>query len=98
MQSFFYSAVQKHAASANVVALTLMYVVPCTGFSGGSMQLSANISSQYVSSVLLSAPYALEPLVLKLEQSAAKKVSSLVVLLCAAVAPISAVHLHTMVV
>lgn len=36
------------------------------GFRGGAVSLSANISSQYVSSILLSAPYAQEPVVLTL--------------------------------
>ena len=36
------------------------------GFRGGHMQLAANVSSQYVSSVLLCAPYAAEEVVLEL--------------------------------
>lgn len=39
-----------------------------TGLRGGVMKLSSKVSSQYVSSVLISAPYAKEPLVLELEE------------------------------
>lgn len=39
-----------------------------TGLKGGVMRLAGKVSSQYVSSVLLSAPYAREPLVLELEE------------------------------
>ncbi|KAE9312852.1 Pentafunctional AROM polypeptide [Phytophthora fragariae] len=39
-----------------------------TGLRGGTMRLAAKVSSQYVSSVLISAPYAKEPLVLELEE------------------------------
>ena len=38
-----------------------------TGFPGGKIELSANVSSQYVSSILLSAPYAKEPVTLHLQ-------------------------------
>ncbi|KAI8612473.1 EPSP synthase-domain-containing protein [Chytriomyces sp. MP71] len=37
-----------------------------TGLKGGHIKLSASISSQYVSSILLSAPYATEPVTLEL--------------------------------
>lgn len=40
--------------------------IPSAGFKGGKIQLSASISSQYVSSILLSAPYAQEEVVLEL--------------------------------
>jgi pentafunctional AROM polypeptide len=41
--------------------------IPATGgFKGGKIQLSASISSQYVSSILLSAPYAQEEVTLEL--------------------------------
>lgn len=36
------------------------------GFKGGRIQLAASVSSQYVSSILLCAPYAREPVVLEL--------------------------------
>jgi pentafunctional AROM polypeptide len=36
------------------------------GFSGGVLELSATISSQYVSSILMAAPYAKEPVTLRL--------------------------------
>ncbi|CEG36095.1 3-phosphoshikimate 1-carboxyvinyltransferase [Plasmopara halstedii] len=39
-----------------------------TGLRGGTVRLAAKVSSQYVSSVLISAPYATEPLVLELEE------------------------------
>ncbi|DAZ95245.1 TPA: hypothetical protein N0F65_002357 [Lagenidium giganteum] len=39
-----------------------------TGLRGGVMHLAGKVSSQYVSSVLLSAPYAREPLVLELAE------------------------------
>ncbi|CAH0473101.1 unnamed protein product [Peronospora belbahrii] len=39
-----------------------------TGIRGGTVRLAAKVSSQYVSSVLISAPYAKEPLVLELEE------------------------------
>lgn len=39
-----------------------------TGLRGGVMKLASKVSSQYVSSVLISAPYAREPLVLELEE------------------------------
>ncbi|CAI5715166.1 unnamed protein product [Peronospora destructor] len=39
-----------------------------TGLRGGTVRLAAEVSSQYVSSVLISAPYAKEPLVLELEE------------------------------
>ncbi|KAI9915842.1 hypothetical protein PsorP6_007565 [Peronosclerospora sorghi] len=39
-----------------------------TGLRGGTVRLAAKISSQYVSSVLISAPYAREALVLELEE------------------------------
>lgn len=39
-----------------------------TGIQGGSMRLAGKVSSQYVSSVLISAPYAKEPLTLQLEE------------------------------
>ncbi|TDH65363.1 hypothetical protein CCR75_002996 [Bremia lactucae] len=39
-----------------------------TGLRGGTVRLAAKVSSQYVSSVLISAPYALVPLVLELEE------------------------------
>lgn len=39
-----------------------------TGLRGGVMRLASKVSSQYVSSVLISAPYAKEPLVLELEE------------------------------
>ena len=48
-----------------------------TGLRGGVVHLAANISSQYVSSILLSAPYAAgEDLTLKLDVAAGKKVVS----------------------
>jgi pentafunctional AROM polypeptide len=37
-----------------------------TGFKGGQIKLAASVSSQYVSSILLCAPYANEPVVLEL--------------------------------
>jgi pentafunctional AROM polypeptide len=37
-----------------------------TGFAGGHIKLAASVSSQYVSSILLCAPYAREPVVLEL--------------------------------
>lgn len=46
------------------------------GLKGGELQLSANISSQFVSSILLSAPLAASPLVLKLDSSSGKSVVS----------------------
>ncbi|RLN59111.1 hypothetical protein BBJ29_003958 [Phytophthora kernoviae] len=39
-----------------------------TGLCGGTVRLAAKVSSQYVSSVLISAPYAKEPLVLELDE------------------------------
>ncbi|KAF1326634.1 3-phosphoshikimate 1-carboxyvinyltransferase, partial [Globisporangium splendens] len=39
-----------------------------TGMKGGVMRLASKVSSQYVSSVLINAPYAKEPLVLELEE------------------------------
>lgn len=36
------------------------------GFSGGSIELAATVSSQYVSSILMAAPYAKEPVTLRL--------------------------------
>ncbi|RLN89902.1 hypothetical protein BBJ28_00010921 [Nothophytophthora sp. Chile5] len=39
-----------------------------TGLRGGVVRLAAKVSSQYVSSVLISAPYAKEPLVLELDE------------------------------
>ncbi|CAI5743214.1 unnamed protein product [Hyaloperonospora brassicae] len=39
-----------------------------TGLRGGTVRLAAKVSSQYVSSVLISAPYAKEPLLLELEE------------------------------
>ncbi|KAF4139019.1 Shikimate / quinate 5-dehydrogenase [Phytophthora infestans] len=39
-----------------------------SGLRGGAVRLAAKVSSQYVSSVLISAPYAKEPLVLELEE------------------------------
>lgn len=48
-----------------------------SGLRGGPVTLSANISSQYVSSILLSAPYAADSdLVLRLDQSPGKRVVS----------------------
>lgn len=48
-----------------------------SGLRGGTVTLSANISSQYVSSILLSAPYASDSdLLLRLDQSPGKKVVS----------------------
>ncbi|KAI7853503.1 EPSP synthase-domain-containing protein [Circinella umbellata] len=41
-------------------------VTPTGGFKGGRIELSASISSQYVSSILLCAPYAVEPVELAL--------------------------------
>lgn len=41
-------------------------VTPTGGFKGGRIELSASISSQYVSSILLCAPYAIEPVELVL--------------------------------
>ncbi|KAI9482507.1 EPSP synthase-domain-containing protein [Zychaea mexicana] len=41
-------------------------VTPTGGFKGGRIELSASISSQYVSSILLCAPYAVEPVELVL--------------------------------
>ena len=40
--------------------------IPTAGFKGGKIQLAASISSQYVSSILLSAPYANEEVTLEL--------------------------------
>lgn len=40
--------------------------IPSAGFAGGKIQLSASISSQYVSSILLSAPYAQQEVTLEL--------------------------------
>ena len=40
--------------------------ISSTGFKGGMIQLAASISSQYVSSILLSAPYAAEEVLLEL--------------------------------
>ena len=45
------------------------------GFPGGLITLKANISSQFVSSILLSAPHALQPVTLRLDTSAAAVVS-----------------------
>jgi pentafunctional AROM polypeptide len=39
-----------------------------TGLKGGVVKLAAKVSSQYVSSVLISAPYAKEPVVLELDE------------------------------
>lgn len=39
-----------------------------TGLAGGVIKLAAKVSSQYVSSVLISAPYAKEPVVLELDE------------------------------
>jgi len=39
------------------------------GLAGGDIELKANVSSQFVSSILLSAPYAVEPVILKLKVS-----------------------------
>lgn len=39
-----------------------------TGLKGGVVKLAAKVSSQYVSSVLISAPYAREPVVLELDE------------------------------
>jgi pentafunctional AROM polypeptide len=41
-------------------------IIPHDGFRGGFIKLSASVSSQYVSSILISAPYANEPVVLDL--------------------------------
>ncbi|KAI9203014.1 EPSP synthase-domain-containing protein [Polychytrium aggregatum] len=41
-------------------------IKPTGGLRGGEIRLSASISSQYVSSILISAPYALEPVTLVL--------------------------------
>ncbi|KAG0164863.1 3-dehydroquinate dehydratase (3-dehydroquinase) [Apophysomyces sp. BC1034] len=41
-------------------------VTPSGGFKGGRIELAASISSQYVSSILLCAPYAIEPVELVL--------------------------------
>lgn len=40
--------------------------IPAAGFKGGKIELAASISSQYVSSILLSAPYAREAVTLEL--------------------------------
>ena len=40
--------------------------IPAAGFNGGKIQLAASISSQYVSSILLSAPYAAHEVILEL--------------------------------
>lgn len=44
----------------------LPLAIKSDGFKGGRIQLAASISSQYVSSILLCAPYASEPVVLEL--------------------------------
>ncbi|CED84659.1 pentafunctional protein [Phaffia rhodozyma] len=44
----------------------LPLAIKSDGFNGGKIQLAASISSQYVSSILLCAPYASEPVVLEL--------------------------------
>jgi pentafunctional AROM polypeptide len=44
----------------------LPLAIGSNGFKGGRIQLAASISSQYVSSILLCAPYAAEPVVLEL--------------------------------
>lgn len=41
-------------------------ISPLRGFPGGAIELAASVSSQYVSSILLSAPYAQEPVTLSL--------------------------------
>ncbi|OQR86371.1 pentafunctional AROM polypeptide [Achlya hypogyna] len=44
--------------------------IKATGLPGGAMRMAGKVSSQYVSSVLLSAPYASKPLELELEEEA----------------------------
>lgn len=63
------------ALRANGCGLTYLEADGCppvavrgTGLRGGVVRLASKVSSQYVSSVLLSAPYAQEPLVLELEE------------------------------
>ncbi|TYZ61732.1 hypothetical protein PybrP1_012406 [[Pythium] brassicae (nom. inval.)] len=63
------------ALRANGCELTYLEADGCppvavrgTGLRGGVVRLASKVSSQYVSSVLLSAPYASEPLVLELEE------------------------------
>lgn len=47
-------------------SLPLEIVASSTGFAGGHIKLAASVSSQYVSSILLCAPYATQPIVLEL--------------------------------
>ncbi|KAG8760368.1 3-dehydroquinate dehydratase (3-dehydroquinase) [Serendipita sp. 396] len=47
-------------------SLPLQITASSTGFTGGHIKLAASVSSQYVSSILLCAPYAVEPIVLEL--------------------------------
>ncbi|KAG8869392.1 3-dehydroquinate dehydratase (3-dehydroquinase) [Serendipita sp. 405] len=47
-------------------SLPLQITASSTGFTGGHIKLAASVSSQYVSSILLCAPYAVEPVVLEL--------------------------------
>src|SRR5258707_7646508 len=47
-------------------SLPLSIAASPTGFRGSHIQLTANVSSQYVSSILLCAPYATEPVTLEL--------------------------------
>lgn len=62
------------ALTANGASLTYLESKGCLplriagsgGFSGGSIDLAAKVSSQYVSSILMAAPYAKEPVTLRL--------------------------------
>lgn len=47
-------------------SLPIAIPTSATGLRGGKIQLSASVSSQYVSSILLAAPYASEPVTLEL--------------------------------
>ncbi|KAM0746384.1 Shikimate dehydrogenase [Meredithblackwellia eburnea MCA 4105] len=47
-------------------SLPLSIAATATGFKGGKIQLAASVSSQYVSSILLCAPYATEEVLLEL--------------------------------
>lgn len=50
----------------NEGSLPLKIKASSTGFSGGHVRLAASVSSQYVSSILLCAPYAAQPVTLEL--------------------------------
>lgn len=54
------------AYQKNEGCLPLCIDAPASGLRGGHMQLAANVSSQYVSSILLCAPYAAEEVTLEL--------------------------------